>query len=90
VITAPRACSYQDQFPEVCVSQHVDNIVHMRLQDDARVRQMEAFTQASERRRVHAVPVFFQQGNELLPTPAPQPGRMHQNKDSHPRCPLRY
>ena len=57
------------------VCQRVDDIVHVRLQDDSRVREVGTVTQTSQRRRVHAVPVSRQQGHELLSAPASEPGR---------------
>jgi hypothetical protein len=73
----------QDQLPKICIREHVDDIVHVRLHADTRVRQMGALTQTGERRCVHAVPVVLKQGNQLSPAPAPKPGRMHENKDCH-------
>src|SRR6266567_6707034 len=48
-----------------------------------RTREVGAFTQSGERRRVHAVPVPCQQGHELVPAPAPEPGGMHENEVCH-------
>jgi hypothetical protein len=76
-----RARPGQDHLPQVLIGEHAGDIVDVRPHDDSRMREMRAFPQAGERRRAHAVPMFLEQGNKLLPAPASEPGGMHENEN---------
>jgi hypothetical protein len=76
----------QHDLSQILILQDVHHILYVPCQVSLRGCEMDALTQAGERRRVDFMPRRVQEWGDLLPTPAAVPCLKNENKHGHP-CP---